>query len=327
MAQVLRPLNGIFNNRDYPNLLVGLDAPDDSAVYLVADDKAIISTMDFFPPVVDDPYHFGAIAAANALSDVYAMGGTPLMAINLVAFPDGIDNALNILTEILRGGAEKAREAGAIIAGGHTVTDKEPKYGLAVTGQIHPKDIIQKGGAKTGDLLILTKPLGSGVITTAHKNDRVQKSDLDNAIHVMSRLNNHAGRLAVKFGASAMTDITGFGLMGHGYEMANASQKTFVIHYSNLHWMDGARGYAEQSIFAGGVFRNKNYFEKWVTIEANLQGFEQNLLYDPQTSGGLLMAISEKTAQQLVSALQSEGDNVAIIGQVADGDGQIVVKK
>jgi len=305
---------------------VGLDAPDDSAVYLVADDKAIISTMDFFPPVVDDPYHFGAIAAANALSDVYAMGGTPLMAINLVAFPDGIDNALNILTEILRGGAEKAREAGAIIAGGHTVTDKEPKYGLAVTGQIHPKDIIQKGGAKAGDLLLLTKPLGSGVITTAHKNDRVQKLDLDNAIRVMSRLNNHAGRLAVQFGVSAMTDITGFGLMGHGYEMAKASQKTFILHYANLHWMDGAQQYAEQSIFAGGVFRNKNYFEKWVTIEANLQAFEQNLLYDPQTSGGLLMAISEKNAQHLLSALQSEGDNVAIIGQVADGDSRIVVK-
>jgi len=326
LAQVLRPLNGIFNNRDYPNLLVGLEEPDDSAVYLVADDKAIISTMDFFPPVVDDPYHFGAIAAANALSDVYAMGGTPLMAINLVAFPDGIDNALSILTEILRGGAEKVREAGAIIAGGHTVTDKEPKYGLAVTGQIHPKSIIQKGGAKAGDLLILTKPLGSGVITTAHKNDRVQKSDLDNAIRVMSRLNNHAGRLAVQFGVSAMTDITGFGLIGHGYEMAKASQKTFVLQYSNLHWLDGAQKYAEQSIFAGGVFRNKNYFEKWVTIEANLQGFEENLLYDPQTSGGLLMAIAEKNAQHLFSALQSEGDNVAIIGQVEDGDSRIVVK-
>lgn len=305
---------------------MGLDAPDDSAVYLVADDQAIISTMDFFPPVVDDPYHFGAIAAANALSDVYAMGGIPLMAINLVAFPDGIDNALGILTEILRGGAEKVREAGAIIAGGHTVTDKEPKYGLAVTGQIHPKNIIQKGGAKTGDVLILTKPLGSGVITTAHKNSRVAQADLDNAIRVMSRLNNHAGKFAVQFGASAMTDITGFSLMGHGYEMAKASQKTFIIQYSNLHWMDGAQSYAEQSIFAGGVFRNKNYFEQWVSIEANLAEYQQNLLYDPQTSGGLLIAIAEKNAHQLVSALQSEGDNVAIIGHVADGDSRIVVK-
>lgn len=326
MAQVLRPLSGIFMNSDYPNLLVGLSKPDDSAVYLVADDKAIISTMDFFPPVVDDPYHFGAIAAANALSDVYAMGGEPLMAINLVAFPDGIDNAVEILTEILRGGAEKVREAGAVIAGGHTVSDKEPKYGLSVTGHIHPKDIMQKGGAQTGDLLILTKPLGSGVITTAHKNSRVSESDLSNAIKVMSRLNNHAGQFAVQFGASAMTDITGFGLMGHGYEMASASQKSFHIQYSLLKWLDGAQGYAEQSIFAGGLFRNKNHFEQWVQIQADLPDYQQNLLYDPQTSGGLLIAINEKNAQKLIEALVNVGDNVALIGQVETGESGIVVK-
>ncbi len=326
MAQVLRPLSGIFQEQDYPNLLVGLDKPDDSAVYQVADDLAIISTMDFFPPVVDDPYHFGAIAAANALSDVYAMGGKPMMAINLVAFPDGIDNAIGILSEILRGGAEKVREAGAVIAGGHTVTDKEPKYGLSVTGHIHPKHILQKGGAKTGDLLILTKPLGSGVITTAHKNGRVEQSDLDNAIRVMSRLNNHSGQLAIQFGASAMTDITGFGLIGHSYEMANASQKDFHIHYSSLHWMTGAQRYAEQSIFAGGVFRNKNYFDQWVELHADLPDHQYNLLYDPQTSGGLFIALDEKNATHLLTELGNAGEDARIIGQVFEGNGQIVVK-
>jgi selenide,water dikinase len=326
LAQVLRPLSGIFQPENYPNLLVGLDKPDDSAVYQVADNLAIISTMDFFPPVVDDPYHFGAIAAANALSDVYAMGGTPIMAINLVAFPDGIDNAITILSEILRGGAEKVREAGAVIAGGHTVTDKEPKYGLSVTGHIHPKAIMQKGGAQTGDLLILTKPLGSGVITTAHKNSRVEQTHLDNAIQVMSRLNNHAGRLAVQFGASAMTDITGFGLIGHSYEMANASQKSFHIHYSALHWMDGAQAYAEQSIFAGGLFRNKNYFEQWVDIQADIAEYQQNLLYDPQTSGGLLIAIHEVNADKLLDELGNVGDDARIIGQVFNGNQPIVVK-
>lgn len=326
MAQVLRPLSGIFQQQDYPNLLVGLDKPDDSAVYKVADDLAIISTMDFFPPVVDDPYHFGAIAAANALSDVYAMGGKPMMAINLVAFPDGIDNAIEILSEILRGGAEKVREAGAIIAGGHTVTDKEPKYGLSVTGHIHPKHIVQKGGAKTGDLLILTKPLGSGVITTAHKNERVGQSDLYEAIRVMSRLNNHAGRLAIQFGASAMTDITGFGLIGHGYEMANASQKDFHIRYSSLHWMSGAQTYAEQSIFAGGLFRNKNYFDQWVELQTDLPDYQHNLLYDPQTSGGLFIAIDEKNATHLLRELGNVGDDARIVGQVFDGNGKIVVK-
>lgn len=322
----MRPLSGIFQQQDYPHLLVGLEEPDDSAVYQVADDLAIISTMDFFPPVVDDPYQFGAIAAANALSDVYAMGGTPIMAINLVAFPDGIDDAMSILSEILRGGAEKVREAGAVIAGGHTVTDKEPKYGLSVTGRIHPKQIVQKGGAKTGDLLVLTKPLGSGVITTAHKNQRVQLSHLEQAIHVMSRLNNHAGRLAVQFSASAMTDITGFGLIGHSYEMANASQKTFYIHYSALHWISGTQTYAEQAIFAGGLFRNKNYFEQWVKLETSLLDHEYNLLYDPQTSGGLLIAIDEKIAHQLLAELRNEGDDARIIGQVVDGDSSIVVK-
>lgn len=315
MAQVLRPLTSNFEQSDYPQLLVGLDSPDDCAVYQVNPEQAIISTMDFFPPIVDNPYDFGAIAAANALSDVYAMGGDPIMAINLVAYPDGY--GIPLLSEILRGGAEKVKEAGIAIAGGHTVTDKEPKYGLAVTGVAHPKKIITKGRAKPGDKLILTKPLGSGTITTALKQQKAKEEHVADATQVMTRLNRDASLIARKIGVNAMTDITGYGLIGHAYEMSHASQVEFQLSYNALNWIPGALTYAKQDIFPGGMGNNRQYFEKWVTFDTELDEYQENLLFDPQTSGGLLIAIDNHRANDLLDQLFAAGDNASIIGEVA----------
>lgn len=313
----------MFPAQQYPNLLVGLDMPDDSAIYRLNESQAIISTTDFFPPVVDNPYDFGAIAATNALSDIYAMGGEVIMAINLVAFPDGLD--MGILTEIMRGGAEKVAEAGAVIAGGHTVADKEPKYGLSVTGTVHPDKIIAKGGAKVGDHLILTKPLGTGVITTALKNEKVDMAHVDEAVKWMKRLNQSASRLAREFNVHAMTDITGYGLTGHGHEMAMAGQVDFRISFSALCWLSGVIDYAEVDIFPGGKGRNRDYFEQWVRFDAQLDTYQEDLLFDPQTSGGLLMAIDSADSAELVRQLNSGGDLAQVIGEVQAGDGQIIV--
>jgi selenide, water dikinase len=313
----------MFPTTEYPSLLVGLTAPDDSAVYQLDSERAVISTVDFFPPVVDDPYDFGAIAAANALSDVYAMGGEPLMAINLVAFPDGLDMAL--LTEILRGGAEKVREAGAVVAGGHTVSDKEPKYGLAVTGTVHPDRVITKGGAQPGDQLILTKPLGTGVVTTALKNERARAEHVDAAVKVMSRLNRDASRMAQRFGVHAMTDITGYGLTGHGREMAQASGVDLHIAYSALPWLPGALTYAEEGVFPGGTGRNQQYFGQWVELPPDFGEAHEGLLFDPQTSGGLLMAVPASKAEVLLRSLLAAGDNAVVIGEVRSGSGRVII--
>ena len=325
MAQVLRPLSGIFSQSDYPQLLVGLSEPDDSAIYQITDGRAIISTTDFFPPVVDSPYEFGAIAAANALSDVYAMGGRPLMAINLVAFPDGLD--MQILSEILRGGADKVKEAGAVVAGGHTVTDKEPKYGLSVTGEVAVNKIIRKSGAQAGDVLILTKPLGVGVITTALKNGLADPAHVENAILSMSHLNRVASELAQQYGVHAMTDITGYSLLGHGYEMAHLSHAKFVINFDMLQWLDGALHYGRQDIFPGGMARNREYFEKWVTFSDEIKEFERDLLFDPQTSGGLLMAVDPAVADNLLQNLLHHNENASIVGSVTDGNGELMVER
>src|SRR5437588_3313920 len=229
LAQVLRPLT--FHSAP-PALLVGLHAVDDAAVYQVNEQQAVISTADFFPPVVDDPYAFGAIAAANAMSDVYAMGGQVLMAINLVAWPDTLD--YSILSEILRGGADTVAKVGGVIAGGHSVTDQEPKYGLAVTGVVHPQHIVTKGGARPGDYLILGKPLGTGIVSTAYKNDAVEASDLEDALQSLMQLNNRASQALQRPGVHAVTDITGFGLIGHAWEMAWQSRISMRFQYALL---------------------------------------------------------------------------------------------
>lgn len=304
--------------------MVGLHQPDDSAVYRLSDERAIITTTDFFPPVVDDPFDFGAIAAANALSDVYAMGGSVLMAINMVAYPGGGD--MNILSEILRGGAETVREAGAVIAGGHTVSDKEPKYGLCVTGEIHPDKIIHKSGAQPGDVLILTKPLGAGVITTALKRDEASEEHVASVVAGMKRLNRHASELAQRYGVHAMTDITGYSLMGHGHELAHLSHVALSLSWSALRWYPGALQYAEAEIFAGGLHTNREYFEQWTRLEIDLLDWQELLLYDPQTSGGLLMAVDTTQADALLNDLIEGGDEAAIIGEVVAGDGEIIIQ-
>ena len=291
LAQVLRPLT---SQAAPPELLVGLQAVDDAAVYRVNDQQAVISTADFFPPIVDDPYAFGAIAAANAMSDVYAMGGQVLMAINLVAWPDDLEPA--ILSEILRGGADTVAQAGAVIAGGHTVTDKEPKYGLAVTGMVHPDHILTKGGAQPGDYLVLGKPLGTGLITTAHKFDKVEAGDLDVALQSMKQLNLRASQalLLLRQGVHAATDITGFGLLGHAWEMASQSLTGMRFQYDALPLLPHARHYAELGCITGGARRNETYLSPHVHIDERLDQFDRELLWDPQTSGGLFAAIDPK---------------------------------
>ncbi len=298
LAQVVRPL---IQHSVPADLLVGLHAADDAAVYRVNEQQAIISTADFFPPVVDDPYAFGAIAAANALSDIYAMGGQVLMAINLVAWPDNLDYA--ILTEIMRGGADIVAQAGSAIAGGHTVTDREPKYGLSVTGMVHPQHILTKGGAKEGDLLILGKPLGTGLITTAHKREQVAMDDLEAAIQSMKRLNKEASAALVHLGdgVHAATDITGFGLLGHAWEMAVQSRTNMRFEYAALPLLPHALHYAELGCVPGGSHRNEEYLSPHVRISEHLTTAERDILWDPQTSGGLFAAIDPTLWPQLAA--------------------------
>ena len=294
LAQVLRPLT---LHTAPPALLVGLSAADDAAVYQVNEQQAVISTADFFPPVVDDPYAFGAIAAANALSDVYAMGGSVLMAINLVAWPDNLDYA--ILSEILRGGSDIVAQAGGVIAGGHSVTDREPKYGLAVTGMVHPAHIFTKGGAQPGDILILGKPLGTGLITTAHKREQVADDDLQAAIQSMTQLNRAASE-ALQYllakgdnrdGVHAVTDITGFGLLGHAWEMASQSRVGMRFAFDALPLLPNARHYAEIGCITGGAQRNEAFLAPHVRIAEHIDMIDREIVWDPQTSGGLFAAI------------------------------------
>lgn len=325
LAHVLRPLADMFPPAAHPNLIVGLGAPDDAAVYRLNAEQAIIETADFFPPVVDDAYSFGAIAAANALSDIYAMGGQPLFALNLAAFPDNLPP--EIITDILRGGAEKVREAGAVIAGGHTVSDKEPKYGLAVTGLVHPDRIFTKGGARPRDALVLTKPLGTGVLTTAHKRGQITEAHLAPAIASMMRLNRAAAAAAQTVGdVHAVTDITGYGLIGHAHEMAHLSQAAFHLQAEALPWLPGVRDYAAQWVFPGGTARNETYYTQWTRWQRALPDWEQHLLHDPQTSGGLLIALPQENATQLIAQLAAVGEPAWIIGTVSIGSGEIFVE-
>ncbi len=255
---MLQPLRETFKEEDYPDLLVGLASADDAAVYKLDDHRALVSTTDFFPPVVDDPYDFGSIAAANALSDIYAMGGKPLFAINLVAFSSDI--GLDHLREILRGGAEKVAEAGAAIAGGHSVTDKEPKYGLAVTGIVDLDSIKTKSDSKPGDMLVLTKRLGTGIITTALKRGQAQDEHVEEAVQSMKLLNRVAADAAEKANVTSMTDVTGFGLLGHAHEMAHLSGVNLRLFFDRLKWLRGALSYGDAGAFPGGMNNNRHYF-------------------------------------------------------------------
>jgi len=315
----LRPLSDKFQAKDFPALLVGLGEPDDAAVYRINDTTAIIQTMDFFPPVVDDAYAFGAIAAANALSDVYAMGGEVLLALNLAAWRD--DLPLELLSDIFRGAADKVAEAGAVIEGGHTITDNEPKFGLSVTGMVHPDRIIKKAGACVGDVLVLTKPLGTGLITTAGKNGVASDAHLQNAMDWMTRLNRGAAQAMQQIGIKCATDITGYGLLGHAYEIADVSDVGLRLHADALPVIDGALEYARQKQIPGGAGRNKLYLQDKVQFARELSEDLCEIFFDPQTSGGLLIAVPAAQLDTLTRALTSRGAACWVIGEVIDGQG------
>lgn len=315
----MEPIRQTFDSADFPNLLVGLTNADDAAVYRLNDHQAIISTTDFFPPVVDDPYDFGAIAAANAMSDIYAMGGEVLFALNLIAFPDHLES--EILREILRGGAEKVAEAGAVVVGGHSINDQEPKYGLAVTGIIHPKEVRTKGGANIGDVLLLTKPLGVGVITTALKQQLASDANLATAVESMKMLNKDAARAARKSNASAVTDVTGFGLLGHAREMAVQANVDFRFFPEDFVWLPGAISYGEAKTFPGGTGNNIQFFSDFVSFDSDVPVVMRNLLFTPETSGGLLVAV----APEMVDRFQEGYEDGVVVGEVIEGEGRVHV--
>ena len=314
---MLRPLQGFFSPEDHPDLLVGLDEPDDAAVWRLDDSRALVVTTDFFTPVVDDAYDFGAIAAANSLSDVYAMGGQPFLALNIAALP--LDLPTEFVAEILRGGAEKAREAGVVIAGGHTIQDKEPKYGLIVLGFANTRRMLTKAGAQPGDVLVLSKPLGFGVTTTALKREVAAAEDVAEAVGWMSRLNRTAAELALEFGARAATDVTGYSLLGHAWEMASASGVGLRIAYKKIPFIGGARRYAEQWTFPGGASDNHAFFSPHVRFTSELDEAARMLLFDPQTSGGLLLALPPEQLEPLLARAGRVEQPVWPIGEVVPG--------
>jgi len=319
---VLRPIAGLFDSQDYPDLLVGLDHPDDAAVWRLDDSRALVLTTDFFTPVVDDPYAYGAIAAANSLSDIYAMGGVPFMALNIAAVPPQLDPA--ITGEIVRGAAEKAREAGVVIAGGHTVQDKEPKFGLVVAGFVDPRRSLTKAGARIGDRLVLSKPLGFGVTATALKRDIASPLDIDEVTGWMLRLNRAAGQLAATFELSGATDITGFSLLGHGLEMARASGVSLRLSYSQLPFLSCAQKYAAAWAFPGGASDNRLFFGPHVRFAPGIDETAQMLLFDPQTSGGLLLAVPPQKLPALMASAAHQNLPLWEIGEVTAGDGIVV---
>jgi len=309
----------MFPSADYPDLLVGLEVSDDAAVYKVSDELAVVHTLDFFTPIVDDPYIYGAIAAANAMSDVYAMGGEVVLALNIACFPAHLPPAL--VTDIMRGGAEKVRDAGGVVAGGHTVDDNEPKYGLAVMGFVHPQHIATKSAARPGDMLLLTKPLGVGIITTAAKNDLAKAEHLAGAIEVMLQLNRVGAQSVPRFDLKGMTDITGFALLGHAQEMAQRSNVCLRIHSAQIPLLPGAREYAEQRLFPGGSKRNRDYFEPWVRTAPQVAEELLMLLFTPETSGGLLIAVPQDRLADVEAFLLAAGQAYWIVGEVEAGKG------
>ena len=310
---------------DDPNLLVGIGTRDDAAVYRLRDDLAIVQTVDLFPPIVDDPWHFGAIAAANAFSDVYAMGGKPLLAMNLVCFP--IDLPVDILGEILNGGAAKAEEAGVLIVGGHTLDDQEPKYGMSVTGTVTPGEQVGNHTARPGDALLLTKPLGTGIITTAGKQGVADAATLEQAIAVMSALNRDASEAMIEVGVNACTDVTGFGLLGHLRSMAEASGVTARVRASAVQVIDGTWELVRSGVAPGGTHRNLGSVNAAADWHPSLSDEEKLVLCDAQTSGGLLMSVPPDRLAALTAALERRGvGGCAVVGEMAErGPHAIVV--
>lgn len=312
--------------RNDPNLLVGFDQSDDAGVYRIGEDRALVQTVDFFTPMVDDPWTFGQIAAANALSDVYAMGGTPLTALAIVCFPQ--DGEPDLLGQILRGGMSKLDEAECTVVGGHSVRDAEIKFGYAVTGLIHPDRVFTNRGAHAGDALVLTKPIGAGVITTALKQGRAQEDWVQGAIRSMAALNKTAAAVVAEHGGvHALTDVTGFGLMGHGREMAMASGATLEIETGKVPRLAGALEAIALGAVPAGLLANREYAQCLVTVDGELDEALHTLMYDPQTSGGLLISVEAGGADLLVSALREANVPAARIGRVVAGKPGIVLRE
>lgn len=299
-------------------MLIGLDPPDDAAVWRLDDERALVMTTDFFVPVVDDPYDYGSIAAANSLSDVYAMGATPFMALIIAALPPDLE--INISQEIIRGLTEKAAEAGTIIAGGHTISDKEPKAGLVGLGFVDRKDLLRKDALQVGDHLVLTKPLGFGVTTTALKQGFAEPEDVAEVVVWMKTLNKQAAELARKFNLRAATDVTGFSLLGHAWEMAKAASVGLKINYNKVPLVSCAKKYAKAWRFPGGAFDNKHYYQAHVNIDPAIPEEEQLLLYDPQTSGGLLLGVPGSKINAFLSSAVELQQPAWHIGEVVEGD-------
>ena len=300
-----------------------MDSPDDAAIWKLDEQRAIVVTTDFFTPVVDDPYDYGAIAAANSISDIYAMGGKPFLALNIAALPP--DLPAEYTTEIIRGGAEKAREAGVVIAGGHTVQDKEPKFGMVVIGFVDPAKYLTKKGARTGDRLVLTKPLGFGVTTTALKREIASAEDVAEVVGWMKQLNAGAAQLANEFSLRCATDITGYSLLGHGLEVANASQVGLRLQFDSIPFVSGARKYADGWHFPGGAHDNAAYFGSQVRFSDGIDRANRMLLFDPQTSGGLLLSVPAEHSEGLLARAREMGVAAWEIGEVVAGSGIEVV--
>jgi selenide, water dikinase len=305
-VQVLHGLPKFHN----PDMLVGTETSDDAGVYRLRSDLAIVNTVDFFTPIVDDPYVFGQIAATNSLSDVYAMGGEPKTCLNIVCFPKG-KMEMDVLGDILRGGADKVKESGAVIIGGHSIIDEEIKYGMAVTGVIHPDKIFRNVGVQAGDALVLTKPLGTGIVTTALKRGKASQESVDEAVQAMTTLNAAASAVMRKFFVHACSDITGFGILGHALGMASGSGVTMVLESAKLPVIQHAARLAEKGYITGGCKRNRDYLKDKITIEPSIREGLVEVAMDPQTSGGLLIALAKRDAAKLIEELQAAGVKTA----------------
>lgn len=314
----------MFQQGDFPNLIAGLDSPDDAAVYRLDDQRVLIATNDFFTPVVDDPYDYGFIAATNSLSDVYAMGGKPLLALSIVALPMNLP--MEMSTEIMRGLGEAVHQAGSVIAGGHSVQDKEPKVGLCVIADGHPDTVMAKGGARVGDVLVLTKPLGNGILATAGKKEKADPAHMQNAVSWMKRLNRSASEVAVSVGVRAATDITGFGLLGHSWEMASSAKVGFRFFVDKLPFLDGFHAYAGQGLVPGGAKANRSTYEPHVRYGPDVTEVEHLLVSDPQTSGGLLLAVPAEKVSEFEKRMSEREEAYWVVGEVVEGEGLEIVR-
>jgi selenide,water dikinase len=309
-----------------PNVLRSIDRLDDAGVYQISADTAIIQTIDFITPIVNDPYSFGQIAAANSISDVYTMGGRPITAMNVVSFPSG-DMDISILKEILRGGLDKIQEAGAALMGGHSVNDPEMKYGLAVTGVVHPDKLITNSGTRIGDCLVLTKPLGTGVMSTALKNRLTDEKEMQEAIRSMTSLNKAAAELMIELGAHACTDITGFGLIGHASHLIQEGETGIEFDFNEIPFFPEVMDLSRKEVYPGGLERNREFYSPQVEFRGRIPQYKRNLLFDPQTSGGLLIALSPAEAELMVEKLKKLKIHAVIIGKIIKDTGHKIIVK